>query len=208
MDGVLIDSNPLHREAWKIFNRRFGVETTEAMLQSMYGKRNDEIVIQFFGDLPADEVARRGADKERLYREMIGKEIENFLVPGIRNFLESYRDIPMAVASNAEPENVAFVLQSARLEEYFRVTVDGSQVKNPKPHPDVYLQAAERLGVEPRNCVVFEDSFSGVEAALAARMRVIGLRTTHGYLPGTVFTIDNFKNGDISGWMRAHTLAI
>ena len=65
MDGVIVDSNPLHREAWILFNRRYGVETTDAMLQRMYGRRNDQIVRDFFGEgLPAEEVAARGAAKE------------------------------------------------------------------------------------------------------------------------------------------------
>src|SRR5689334_5943085 len=87
MDGVLIDSNPVHRAAWEMFNRRFGLETTEAMHQSMYGKRNDDIVRNFFGELPEEEVVSRGAAKEIIYREMIAGRIESFLVPGIREFL-------------------------------------------------------------------------------------------------------------------------
>ena len=88
MDGVIVDSNRVHREAWVRYNRGFGLDTTEAMLQFMYGKRNDEIVRRFFGeDLPAAEVARRGADKERLYREMIAGKVETMLTPGLRAFL-------------------------------------------------------------------------------------------------------------------------
>ena len=115
MDGVIVDSNPLHREAWEIFNRRFGLETTEAMHESMYGKRNDEIVRSFYGALPSGEIAARGADKEKLYREMVAGRIESFLVPGIRSFLDRYREAPMAVASNAEPANVALILDAAGL---------------------------------------------------------------------------------------------
>ena len=208
MDGVLIDSNPVHREAWEIYNRRFGLETTEAMHQSMYGKRNDEIVRVFYGDLPADEVTRRGAEKEALYREMIAGRIESFLVAGLRDFLETHRKMPMAVASNAEAANVVFVLQATGLGRYFRTALDGSQVKHAKPHPEIYLRAAEQLGKAPADCVVFEDSFSGVEAARSAGMRVIGILSTHGYLPGTELNVDNFKSGDLSTWLAAQTLAV
>jgi beta-phosphoglucomutase len=208
MDGVLIDSNPVHREAWEIYNRRFGLETTEAMHQSMYGKRNDEIVRVFYGDLPADEVTRRGTEKEALYREMIAGKIEGFLVDGLRDFLEFHREAPMAVASNAEAANVALVLQATGLGRYFRTALDGSQIKHAKPHPEIYLRAAELLGKAPADCVVFEDSFSGVEAARSAGMRVIGIRSTHGYLPGTELNVDNFKSGDLSKWLAAQTLAV
>ena len=74
---------------------------------------------------------------------------------------------------------------------------------NPKPHPDVYLRAAELLETEPANCVVFEDSYSGAAAAVAAGMPVIGLRTTYDNLPGTALTIDNFLSGDLESWLQA-----
>ena len=72
MDGVLVDSNPMHRKAWEMFNRRYGLETTEAMHERMYGRRNDQIVRDYFGDrLAPEEVFARGAAKEELYRELI-----------------------------------------------------------------------------------------------------------------------------------------
>jgi beta-phosphoglucomutase family hydrolase len=204
MDGVLVDSNPVHCDAWEIFNRRYGLATTEAMRQSMYGKRNDQIVREFFGTgLSPEEVVARGAAKEALYRELIGQRVEEFLVPGVKAFLESHRGDPMALASNAEPANVEFLLDGAGLRPYFRVVLDGHQVRHPKPHPEIYLRAAELLGVAPANCLVFEDSYYGVEAARAAGARVVGVLTTHGELPGADLTIDNFCNGALESWMQA-----
>jgi beta-phosphoglucomutase len=204
MDGVLVDSNPMHRASWEAFNRRYGLATTEEMHQRMYGKRNDQIVRDFFGDgLTPREVDARGRAKEQLYREMMAGRTEEMLVPGLRAFLERHRDLPMGVASNAEPENVTFVLEEAGLRPYFRVVVDGHQVHNPKPHPEIYLRAAELLETEPANCIVFEDSHSGAAAAVAAGMRVIGLRTTFVNLPGTILTIDNFFSGGLESWLQA-----
>ena len=111
MDGVIVDSNAMHRESWVAFNRRYGLETTEEMHQFMYGKRNDQIVRDFYGDgITVEEVDARGRAKERLYREMMAGRTEEMLVPGLRAFLERHRDLPMGVGSNAEPENVAYVL--------------------------------------------------------------------------------------------------
>jgi len=135
--------------------------------------------------------------------EMIAARIEEILVPGLRAFLELHRDDPMAVASNAERENLDFVLDRARLRSYFRVVVDGHQARHPKPHPELYLRTAQLLGVAPVNCLIFEDSYYGVEAARVAGARVIGVLTTHGDLPGTALTIDNFGNGDLAQWLRA-----
>ena len=209
MDGVIIDSNPMHRASWVAFNRRYGLETTEEMHQFMYGKRNDQIVRGFYGDgITAEEVEERGRAKERLYREMIAGRTETMLVPGLRAFLERHRDLPMAVGSNAGPQNVAFVLEETGLRPYFRVVVDGHQVHKPKPHPDLYLRAAELLETEPANCIVFEDSHSGVAAALAAGMRVIGLSTTYDNLPKTALTIDNFLSGDLEPWLHAQMRSV
>jgi beta-phosphoglucomutase len=206
MDGVIIDSNPLHRESWAAFNRRYGLETTEEMHQRMYGKRNDQIVRDFFGDgLTAGEVAARGAAKEQLYREMIGDRLESLLVPGIRNFLREVREFPLALATNAERPNVDFLLDRAGLRPFFRAVITGEQVQNPKPHPEIYLRAAGMLRMEPARCVVLEDSYAGVEAARAAGLRVIGVCTTHEDLPGTELNIDNFESGDLRAWLAAQT---
>lgn len=206
MDGVIVDSNPLHRQAWLTYNRRFGVETTEAMQQRMYGKHNEEIVRDFLGShLSAEEVAAHGAAKERLYREMMSESLERFLVAGVRTFLERHAGLPLAVATNAEPANVDFVLDNSGLRRYFRVVVDGSQVARPKPAPDIYYHAAELLGVAPVNCIVFEDSFSGVAAARAAGMRTVGIRTTSRELPGTDLCIDSFESSDLEPWLRSQT---
>ena len=202
MDGVIVDSNPVHREAWAVFNRRYGLETTPAMLERMYGKRNDQIIRDYFGDgLGPEEVATRGRAKEEVYREMAASRIEQMLVPGLRAFLDRYGAAPMAVASNAEPENVAFVLDRAGLRPYFRAVVDGHQAILPKPHPDIYLRAATLLKVAPANCIVIEDSPTGVAAAKAAGMRVIGIRTTYVNLQGTDWNADNFKSGDLTSWL-------
>jgi beta-phosphoglucomutase family hydrolase len=209
MDGVIIDSNPMHCATWEAFNRRYGLETTEEMLRWMYGKRNDQIIRHYFGEgLGAEEVDARGQAKEQLYREMTAGHTEEMLVPGLRAFLERHRDLPMAVGSNAGPQNVAFVLEETGLRPYFRVVVDGHQVHKPKPHPDLYLRAAELLETEPANCIVFEDSHSGAAAALAAGMRVIGLRTTYDNLPKTALTIDNFLSGDLEPWLQAQMRSV
>lgn len=208
MDGVIVDSNPQHRRAWAAFNLRYGLATTEDMHRRMYGRRNDQIVRDFFGEhLPDEEVAARGFAKEELYREMIADSVESMIVPGLRDFLERHREIPKAVASNAEPANVDFLLDRAGLRPYFRVIVDGHQVAHPKPYPDIYLRAASLLGVPAAECIVFEDSHSGVQAASAAGMEVVGLRTTEVNLPGTGLTIDNFTNGDLETWLATYVRA-
>jgi beta-phosphoglucomutase len=202
MDGVIVDSNPVHRIAWERFNRRFGLETTEEMHRFMYGRHNTDIVRGYFGNgLPPEEVVARGAAKEELYREIAAEKIEEMLVPGIREFLAAYPGVPKGVASNAEPANVQFILDSAGLSSCFQAVVNGSDVRRPKPDPEVFLRAAELLKIRPENCIVFEDSPAGVQAGVAARMRVVGIRTTYVDLPGTSIKVDNFLSSSLRRWL-------
>jgi beta-phosphoglucomutase len=204
MDGVIIDSNPFHRRAWEEYNRRHGVETTEAMHHHIYGKRNDAIIRDFLGQhLTDEEVHRHSNQKERLYREMVGPEVEAALVPGIRNFLSRYREIPMGVASNANAANVEFILEEAGLASFFRVAMNGAQVPRGKPFPDIFLKTAELLGAPAEACVVFEDSTTGVEAGLTAGMRVVGLSTTHEELPGVSILVRDFYDPALTAWLEA-----
>jgi beta-phosphoglucomutase len=204
MDGVIVDSNPLHVAAWMQYNRSFGIDAGAALAERMYGRRNDEIVRDFFGPrLSVEEAAAHGAAKEELYRKMLEPRLTESFVPGVREFLRRHAGQPVGLATNAEPANVDFILDRGGLRVYFRVVVDGHQVEHPKPHPEIYLRTAELLSVPPRNCIVFEDSFSGVAAARAAGARIVGVRTTHRELPGADLEIDDFRGPRLEAWLRA-----
>lgn len=209
MDGVLIDSNPLHREAWLLYNRRFGIETDDAMQERMYGRRNDEIIRDFFGsELTGDEVSAHGAAKERLYREMMAPRLQESLVPGIADFLQRRQGGLHGLGSNAEPANIDFLLDNTGLRSHFHAVVDGHQVSRPKPDPEVYLKVADLLGAHPCNCVVFEDSFAGVDAARAAGMRVVALRTTHNQFMNVDLTVDHFQCPELEVWLQRQNARI
>jgi HAD superfamily hydrolase (TIGR01509 family) len=151
--------------------------------------------------LSESEVFAHGAAKEALYREMIQPQMESKLVPGIREFLQRYSDVPTGIGSNAEPANVACVLEHAGLKPFFEAVVDGDQVERPKPFPDIYLRAAELLGMAPADCVVFEDSLTGVSAALDAGTQVVGLLTTCDELPGVALSIRDFRSPELDAWL-------
>jgi len=209
LDGVIVNSNPVHQEAWRVYNQRFGIATDEAMRRRMYGRRNDEIVRDFFGEgLEAGQVIAHGAAKERLYREMMAPRLAESLVPGVTDFLQRVEAAFTGLATNAEPANVDFVLDGIRvgarpLRECFRVVVDGHQVSRPKPDPEVYLRTASLLGFDPRNCVIFEDSYAGVEAARAAGARVVGVKTTHSEFKNIDLSVDDFHNPELEKWLEA-----
>jgi beta-phosphoglucomutase len=202
LDGVVIDSMPTHTLAWERYLEANGIDP-RGIEARMHGKRNDELVRDLFGaDLSDLAVFEHGAAKERLFREMMGATLEQKLVPGIREFLEeASKLVPLAVGTNAEPANVEFTLNGAGIRKYFRAIVDGSQVARAKPAPDVYLRGAELLGVEPANCIVFEDSPVGIEAARAAGMRVVGLLTHAAVLENVDFAVPDFVGPELGLWL-------
>ena len=204
VDGVIIDSMPLHTDVWGIYLERLGVKIDDVAAR-MHGKRNDELIRDFFGTVLADdEVFHHGAAKEELYRELMAPRLKNLLVPGIEAFLERHPDIPKAIGSNAEPANVEFVVDGANLRKHFQVFVDGMQVEHPKPYPDVYLRAADLLHKDPKNCIVFEDSPAGVAAGKAAGARVVGVET-HEPLEGVDFRIRDFLDPGLDEWLAKLT---
>jgi HAD superfamily hydrolase (TIGR01509 family) len=124
-------------------------------------------------------------------------------VPGIEAFLARHGALKTALVTNAEPANVNFVLDGSGLRRYFDALVTGDDVQLPKPHPDIYLRAAELLRVAPSDCVVFEDSPIGVAAALAAGMRVVGVATSEPDLAGASLMIADFTEPSLETWLES-----
>ena len=202
VDGVIVDSNPVHVEVWREYLRRCGIVIDGTLPDRMYGRRNDDIVRDLIGGpLTPEEVDAHGAAKEALYREVMRPQLMQRLVPGVVEFLRKHAGGPMGVASNAEPANVEFILREAGLWDHFSVVVDGHQVERPKPEPEIFLRAAGLLGQAPEDCIVFEDSLAGVEAARASGAMVVALRTTHAGFSGAHLVIDNFLSPDLEPWL-------
>jgi beta-phosphoglucomutase len=204
LDGVIVNSNPVHSLCWREYLGGFGVEPPEDFDELMYGRRNDDIVRLVFGDgLEEAEVLRRGAEKEALYRLRMAPILERQLVAGLPQFLERHREVPKAVATNCERANLEFILNESGLAPHFEATLHGGDVSRPKPDPEIYLRAAEALAVPPRNCIVFEDSHAGVQAGCAAGARVVGLTTTHSELPGACLCVRDFTDQALEPWLSA-----
>lgn len=203
MDGVLIDSNPIHGEVWRRYLQNFSVSAEEIDTR-MQGKRNDDILRELFGTaLSHREILAHGAAKEALYRQLMAGQLEENLMPGLRNILDQNRQRPLGVGSNAEPANIDLVLDGAALRGYFGAVVDGDQVARPKPAPDIYLRVAQLLAVDPRNCIVFEDSPSGIAAARAMGARVVGVCRQGRNLPETDLSIRDFADAALPAWLAA-----
>ncbi len=182
MDGVVVDSNPVHREAWRRFFRSRGKPLTDDEYDKrITGRRNDAIFGEYFPGLSPAQREGHAREKEALYRQLYGErgvEPLEGLVP-LLGALKA-RGIPVALATSAPAENVTFVLAATRLLPSFPAIVHGEQVARAKPDPEIFLKAAALVGVPARRCVVIEDSLVGIEAARSAGMKVIALTTTHG----------------------------
>lgn len=202
MDGVIIDSMPMHTAAWRAYLERHGIGTAN-LVSRMHGRRNDELVTEFWGDnVTPEENFGHGASKEALYREMMAPVFEQHLVPGAVEFVRSLGSAPRGLGSNAERANIDFTLERAALAAEFAHVVDGNQVAKPKPHPDIYLKLAQEFGLPPAQCIVFEDSPTGVRAARAAGMRVVGVDTGRVGLENVDLRVENFLDPQLRPWLR------
>jgi beta-phosphoglucomutase len=208
LDGVLVNSMPLHVLAWERYLANMNIQVAD-LERRMHGKRNAELVNDLIGSgLPEDVIFRHGAAKEQLWRDMLlGEGIERYRIRGLPEFLERHKSVQKAVASNAEPQNIDFVLDHYQLRRYFQVAVNGLEVSRPKPFPDVYLEAARRLGAEPQNCIVFEDSPTGLRAGLEAGMHVVGVETTSSEFEGAALQVKDFADPKLEEWLASQISA-
>ena len=181
MDGVLTDNLPLHLEAWKIFAGIHGLTVRpEDFRDKLFGRSNPDILkFLYQRELPPAEWGPLAWEKEDLYRTRFGGEIRP--VPGLIPFLAGLKEngARLAVATSGPPENLNCTVDRLRVRKFFDVLLDESHVRELKPSPEVYLKGAELLGIPPDRCVVIEDSRTGVQAALAAGMKVVGVTTSY-----------------------------
>lgn len=175
MDGVLIDSHPAHRAAWRKFLTTVGRNVSEAQLDFIQeGRRREDILRHFFGSLPQEVVDEYGRRKDQFF-------LENFdcvqLIPGVEKFLESLEaaHIRAAVATSASSGRTWATLRGLKLDKCFAAVVTGDDVSAGKPDPAVYRLAADRMNRPPEALLVLEDAPSGVQAAKAAGMYCIGV---------------------------------
>lgn len=179
MDGTLVDNMPFHERTWLAMLADGGVEIgPDEFHRRAAGRTNPDILREFFGDrLTSDERNRWAERKEARYREEYAPHLR--ALDGLDQFLAAAHrlGIPLALATSGNAPNIEFVLEGLGIRDLFDATVSGDEVRRGKPDPEMFLTAAERLGVAPQGCIVFEDSLAGVEAARRAGMRTVVLAT-------------------------------
>jgi beta-phosphoglucomutase len=174
-DGVIVDSHPAHMRAWKSFLISVGKTVSEEQLQFVLdGRKRDDILRHFMGDLDADQIVEYGLRKEQCFRD----EVTHVrMADGLIGFLEDLQSeqLALAIASSGSKSRILFLLDRFGLRKYFREIVAGNEVEQGKPHPAVFLRAAQQLGVDPSELMAFEDAVSGVNAAKSAGMKCVGI---------------------------------
>jgi len=189
LNGTMIDDMEYHLDVWfEVITKDLGGKLTREEVRSqMYGK-NEEVLIRIFGEtrfreFDFDSISHA---KEERYQEIYRPHLK--LLPGLLDFLQRSAEekIKMAIGSAAPPFNIDFVLDTLNIRHYFEAVVSGIDVRESKPHPEVFLKAAQLIGSEPSTCIVFEDAPKGVEAAAKAGMQCIVVTTMH--------AVEEFKN--------------
>lgn len=180
MDGTLVDNMHVHTEAWAKLLSENGVEMdSHKFLVATAGKTNREILPTVFGEISEERITELAKRKETLYRDAylpIRKPVD-----GLIEFLTEAQSlgIKMAVATAASNPNMEFILDGLDLRRFFGAITTATDVTIGKPDPAMFLVSAEKLGVEPKNCIVFEDAIGGFEAAHRAGMVSIGITTVN-----------------------------
>lgn len=196
MDGVICNTNPFHSQAFKVFfERRNMFPTQEEFGLHMYGKSNSYIFSHFFGrPVSGEELLSFEEEKEGLFREIYGPqvlEIADFLP-----FLMELKDnnIATGVATSAPRANMDMILSALEITDDFDSKLGSEDVTIHKPDPQVYQLSLKNIELDPTECVIFEDSYSGITAGLKTGCKVIGVLSSHNIkdLPQCHYYIDDY----------------
>lgn len=180
MDGTIINNNQFHVDAFVLFGKLRNLEISETYFyQKIIGRTNLQIMSELFSGISEIEADLLGEEKESIYRNVYDSNIKE--VEGLTAFLTQlqHQKIKLAIGTNGPSSNINWVLEKLKLQDFFNIRVNTEMNLPGKPNPAIFLKAAELLNTKPENCLVFEDSNTGIKAAKAAGMKVAAILTTH-----------------------------
>ena len=197
LDGVIVDTAKYHYLAWKRLANSLGFDFTEADNEHLKGVSRVESLklILKMGNHTLDDASFEKAlvDKNVWYLEYINQIDSSEILPGVSEFLASVRAQGKKTALGSASKNAELILDRIGLLNAFDTIVDGNKVSNAKPDPEVFLNAARALHIDPAECIVFEDAVAGVQAALNAGMQCVGIGEPS-VLNQAHWVIPNFQN--------------
>jgi beta-phosphoglucomutase len=179
LDGVIVDTARYHFLAWKRLTDQLGIHFTEEDNERLKGvsRMASLEIILGIGNRKADERQKQeyAALKNSWYIDYISKMTPDEVLPGCLSFIRELRNADIRVAIGSASKNTPMILERVGIRELFDAIADGNNVTEAKPNPEVFIKAAEMVGIKPEKCVVFEDAVAGVQAALNAGMMCIGV---------------------------------
>ena len=174
LDGVIVDSMPLHHEAYKQIFEQFGITLDDQTFQKEFAGMKAEEIFNTFLDRDDLDYTKVADEREHKLIELTKRGL--MPIPGILKLLALVSErYVLAVGSGARPAFVDMVLSALKIKHHFSAVVTSYAVAQGKPAPDVFLKCAEEMGVDPKDCVVIEDGISGMIASRSANMKSIGL---------------------------------
>lgn len=202
MDGVICHTNPHHAKAFEAFFDKYKIPYTEKEFEEhMYGKHNSHIMTHFFKrPVHGEELLQLEREKEQLFRDLYKDKVET--ISHYKTFLADLKanNFKTAVCTSAPRANMDLIIDQLNIRNDMQSLMSSEDVTLHKPHPDVYLNTAKRLELDPQNCVVFEDSFSGITAGLNAGMKVVAVLSSHSkeQLPKCAYYIHDYSEINVA----------
>lgn len=206
LDGVIVDTAHYHFVAWQRLARELGIDFTEKDNERLKGvsrMRSLEIILEIGNrQMSESEKERLATRKNAWFVEYIQNVKPDEIFPGVKQMIQTCKAAGFKVALASSSKNARTVLRNLKVEDLFEGFVDGNMITHSKPNPEIFLKAAAQLGVEPQHCVVFEDAEAGVEAALAAGMKCVGVGSPEnvGKANQIVKNTADFKLADLARW--------
>ena len=182
MDGVIVDTEPLHRKAYFLMFKDMGIHVTEQMYTSYTGQSTLNICKQLVGHFNLDTDPKTlVAIKRKHFKYLFENDTSLQLLDGVLDLIKNYHDngLTLVLASSASMPNINRIFERFNLDQYFIAKLSGADLKQSKPHPEIFIKAAKASGHPKKNCMVIEDSSNGIKAANGAGIFVVGYDSTH-----------------------------
>jgi beta-phosphoglucomutase len=201
LDGVLVDTAVYHYQAWKKLANSLGFDFSHAQNEQLKGvnrMRSLDKILDWGGIVKSrEEKEELAALKNTWYVDMINRMSASEVLPGSLELLQALHGQGIKIALGSASKNSALILERTNLTHFFDAIVDGNAVTTSKPDPEVFIKGAELLNAAAEDCIVFEDAAAGVEAAIAAKMAVVGVGEARN-LPGADMIIKDLSGVTVS----------
>ncbi len=194
LDGVIVSTDEYHYQAWLRLAYEEGLpfdRETNELLRGVSRMESLDIILRTSNTVWSDDEKKQLAERKNgYYRELLAELSPTHILPGVLSLLEGLKSQGIQTAIGSSSKNAKTILTKIHLLDQFAVITDGTDIKNSKPDPEVFLLAAKRLGLKPAECLVVEDAEAGIDAAIAAGMKTIGVGSAAQYAKSNIALAD------------------